>query len=80
MFKQFKFFQLIRNHLGSIFFILFLVTVIFNIYHYILFLEETKKFISKGKRFTASDGQELCLRIQSLEQQTFVQEKECNYK
>ena len=34
---------------------------------YYEFVERTKAFEIKGARFTAENGQELCLRIQALE-------------
>ena len=39
------------------------------------FIERTKAFESKGARFTAENGQELCLRIQALE----ADPKPCEY-
>lgn len=35
---------------------------------YYEFIERTKAFESKGARFTADDGKELCLRIQALKE------------
>lgn len=39
------------------------------------FIERTKAFESKGARFTAENGKELCLRIQELE----ADPKPCEY-
>lgn len=43
--------------------------------HYIEFQDRMKSFVSKGPRFTAMNGQELCERIQSLE----THPKPCEY-
>ena len=42
---------------------------------YYEFVENVKAFESKGARFTAENGQELCLRIQALE----ADPKPCEY-
>lgn len=42
---------------------------------YYEFIERTKAFESAGERFTAENGQELCLRIQALE----ADPKPCEY-
>lgn len=42
---------------------------------YYEFVERTKAFESKGARFTAENGQELCLRIRALE----AEPKPCEY-
>lgn len=45
------------------------------VHNYYEFVEQTKAFESKGARFTADDGQALCLRILALE----VEQKPCEY-
>lgn len=61
-----------------IFLYIVLLIVIINVtllsfYHY-----KIKDFMNKGARFTSSDGQSLCVRIQKLEK--FHQaELPCNY-
>lgn len=41
--------------------------------------EKMMAFMNKGKRFTATDGQDLCLRIQQLERDRGLKPFSCNY-
>lgn len=49
------------------FFALLMGMMTFQVIHYLEFNEQVRKWINKGARFTASDGQALCERIQKLE-------------
>lgn len=50
-------------------FTMFVVLMTFQAIHYLQFQEETAKFVNKGPRFTALDGQALCERIRKLEKE-----------
>lgn len=48
-------------------FALWVVLFFLQAAHYFQFQTEIQKFAAKGPRFTANDGQALCLRVQALE-------------
>lgn len=50
-----------------IFIALFMALVTFQIIHYVQFQDEVTRWVNKGPRFTAFDGQALCERVQKLE-------------
>lgn len=48
-------------------FSLFMILITLQAIHYLRFTDEVAKFVNKGPRFTALDGQALCERIAKLE-------------
>lgn len=54
-----------------IFIILFMVMITFQIIHYLQFQDEVTRWVNKGPRFTAFDGQVLCERVQKLEKNPY---------
>ncbi len=51
-----------------IIFATFMILVTLQAIQYFEFQERTSRFVSKGARFTADDGQALCERVRALEQ------------
>ncbi len=58
----------IRKAILYVFLVIFSIIVCFDIYRIMT-------FVKQGPRFTANDGQELCLRVQKLE----ADPKPCQY-
>jgi hypothetical protein len=58
-----------------IIFAILMATWTWQVISYFQFQEQVQKFQSKGPRFTAIDGQDLCERVQKLEKEP----KECPY-
>lgn len=65
--------------LGAIVTRVLLATSILVILGYLIFISgDLQLFAKKGPRFTAYDGQDLCLRIQAVEKR-LGDSGECNY-
>lgn len=59
-----------------IIFVLFMALVTIQAIHYFEFQHYTSRFVSKGPRFTAMDGQALCERVRAMEKEP----KPCTYE
>ena len=70
--------QIIKEILPYLYGIILFSMISFQFYHY-------NAFISKGPRFTAYDGQELCERVKRLESESYgfkdsnLPQLPCNY-
>jgi flagellar basal body-associated protein FliL len=52
--------------------VLFVLSLAYQMYSFWSFKQQ-------GKRFTSTNGQELCMRIQELEVKTGIEPKRCDY-
>lgn len=63
----------------TIYILLVASLIVFQMWHYYEFKTQIQSFMNVGSRFTASHGQDLCVRVQNLEGKVIGESLPCTF-